>query len=92
MEMNVSTSAIDKGIRAVRRHTEVIYQLTRALKHNVVLAKEGYYDDNYLRVLKAVEGVDGSISRLLTQAERAQRNLDRLKDRVDDYNESRYRG
>lgn len=92
MEMNVSTSAIDKGISAIKGHTEVIRQVTRALKHNVALAQEEYDDVNYRKVLGVVEGVEKSISRLSARAEEVERKLNRLKGRVNDYNETGYRG
>jgi hypothetical protein len=92
MEMNVCTSAIDKGIAAINAHLGVIKRISEALLHNVKEAESGYYDENYKKVLAIVGAAEKNISRLCASASGAERNLSRLKDRVNEYNETGYRG
>ena len=92
MEMNVSTSAIDRAIRTVNKHVDVIFRLTVALKQNVVLAESEYNDVNYKKLFNAIENVERSIRRISARRDEVERSLHRLKNRVDDYNETGYRG
>ena len=92
MEMNVCTSAIDKGIAAISSHLDVIKRVSEALLHNVKEASSGYYDVNYKKVLASVDAAQKNIVLICASASEAERNLSRLKDRVNEYNETGYRG
>lgn len=92
LDMNVCTSAIDKGIRILENYSDAIKQLTRALKNNFDWAHSKYDDVNYREALRIVSNIDRTASDAQRYAHSVESNMKKLKARVDDYNETGYRG